>query len=342
MRKYKWTLLIALTLLLAGILQGCAGKKTEPVTKQSFYFDTVCAISVYNMDQMSEENANKAIDDAFALCRHYESLLSRTKEGTDIYRINNAGGESVECDPETIEVIRKGLYYSELSEGKFDITIGKLSDQWDFHSEEPVVPDEKALREVAATVDWHGVIIEGNTVTLTNPDTHIDLGGIAKGYIADRISENLRASGVTSGIISLGGNIVCIGAKESENGSKPFRIGIEKPYSLQTQIVGAVNAEDETVVTSGVYQRCFEVNGVQYHHILDATTGYPAKTDLVGVTLKAADGKSADCDALATILLIMGEDKALKMAEETEGIEAFFITQDGRYVSTDAMGFEEE
>ena len=102
MRKYKWTLLIALTLLLAGILQGCAGKKTEPVTKQSFYFDTVCAISVYNMDQMSEENANKAIDDAFALCRHYESLLSRTKEGTDIYRINNAGGESVECDPETI------------------------------------------------------------------------------------------------------------------------------------------------------------------------------------------------------------------------------------------------
>ena len=84
------------------------------------------------------------------------------------------------------------------------------------------------------------------------------------------------------------------------------------------------------------------MNGVQYHHILDATTGYPAKTDLVGVTLKAADGKSADCDALATILLIMGEDKALKMAEETEGIEAFFITQDGRYVSTDAMGFEEE
>lgn len=118
MRKYKWTLLIALTLLSAVILQGCAGKKTEPVTKQSFYFDTVCAISVYNMDQMSEENANKAIDDAFALCRHYESLLSRTKEGTDIYRINNAGGESVECDPETIEVIRKGLYYSELSEGK--------------------------------------------------------------------------------------------------------------------------------------------------------------------------------------------------------------------------------
>ena len=103
-----------------------------------------------------------------------------------------------------------------------------------------------------------------------------------------------------------------------------------------------MDCEDETVVTSGVYQRYFEKDGVRYHHILDPATGYPAQSDIVGVTLRAPKGRSADCDALATILLIMGEEKGLKAAEETEGIEAFFITADGRHVSTEGMGFKEE
>ena len=342
MKKYRRALIVILTVFMFITQQGCSAKTAEPVARQNFYFDTVCSIAVYDMDKMSEENANKAIQNAFALCSRYESLLSRTKEGTDIYRINNAGGEAVECDPETVEVIRKGLYYSELSEGKFDITIGKVSDLWDFHTEDPAVPSEEALKEAAATVGWQKVRIENNTVALTDPGTHIDLGGIAKGYIADRLSEQLRKDGVTSGIISLGGNIACIGSKGSGSEASPFRVGIEKPYSNQTQIVGIVEAADETVVTSGVYQRYFEKDGVQYHHILDATTGLPAQSDVVGVTLKAADGKSADCDALATILLIMGEEKAMKMLEEMDGFEAFFILEDGTFASTDGMGVTAE
>ena len=340
MKQFKCAVLTALAVIMIITQQGCSGKKEEPVVKQSFYFDTVCMISVYDMEEMSEENAQKAIDDAFSLCSRYESLLSRTKEGTDVYRINHAKGEPVECDPETVEVIRKGLYYSELSEGTFDITIGRVSDLWDFHAEEPVVPSEEALREAAATVDWRGVSVEGNTVQLANPETHIDLGGIAKGYIADKVSENLRKSGVTSAIISLGGNIVCIGDKRSGGSGEPFRIGIEKPYSQQAQILGSVDAVDQTVVTSGVYQRYFEADGVRYHHILDATTGYPAASDIEGVTLKAADGMSADCDALATIFLIMGEERALAAVKEMDGIEAFIITTGGEEISTEGMGFK--
>ena len=202
MKKYRRALIVILTVFMFITQQGCSAKTAEPVARQNFYFDTVCSIAVYDMDKMSEENANKAIQNAFALCSRYESLLSRTKEGTDIYRINNAGGEAVECDPETVEVIRKGLYYSELSEGKFDITIGKVSDLWDFHTEDPAVPSEEALKEAAATVGWQKVRIENNTVALTDPGTHIDLGGIAKGYIADRLSEQLRKDGVTSGPVS--------------------------------------------------------------------------------------------------------------------------------------------
>ena len=321
---------------------GCGSKMAEPVSKQSFYFDTICSISIYDMEEMGEESAKNAIDEAFALCSHYESLLSRTKEGSDIYKINHAGGKPVDCDPETVEVIRKGLSYSEMSGGAFDITIGRVSDLWDFHAEVPAVPSKEDLQKAVATVNWKNVIVNGNTVTVTDPDTHLDLGGIAKGFIADRVGEKLEESGVTSAVISLGGNIVCIGQKPAGKDSKPFRVGIEKPYSDLSEIVGAVDCEDETIVTSGVYQRFFERDGVRYHHILNPATGYPAETDLAGVTLKARKGRSADCDAMATILLIMGEKKGLKAAEEAEGIEAFFITADGRYVSTDGMGFEEE
>ncbi len=338
MNKIKRIALLLLTVIMITALPGCAAATQDPVARQSFYFDTICSITIYDMEKMTEESAAKAIDKAFKLCAHYESLLSRTKEGTDIYRINNAGGEPVECDPETIDVISKGLYYSELSGGLFDITIGKVTDLWDFHAEEPVVPDNDALRNAVATVGWNKVIIDGNTVALTDPETHIDLGGIAKGYIADRVGETLEESGVTSAVISLGGNVVCLGSKYvSKNENKPFRVGIEKPYSNQSEIVGIVAAEDETVVTSGVYQRYFEEDGILYHHILNASTGYPAESDIVGVTLKAGKGRSADCDALATIFLILGEEKAMEMAQRTEGVEAFFILTDGRFASTDGM-----
>ena len=337
MKKCKRLILLFLTAAMLIAQAGCAGKTQEPVVRQSFYFDTVCSIAVYDMEKMSEESAAKAIEAAFKLCSRYESLLSRTVEGTDIYRINHAGGEPVECDPETIEVISKGLYYSELSGGAFDITIGKVTDLWDFHAEEPQVPDADALKKAVTTVGWEKVIVDGNTVTLTDPETHIDLGGIAKGFIADRIGEALIGNGVTSAVISLGGNVVCIGDKIENGAEKPFRVGIEKPYSGQSEIVGVVETTDETVVTSGVYERYFEKDGRQYHHILDATTGYPAESDIVGVTLKAERGRSADCDALATIFLILGKDKAVRLAEETDGIEAFFILTDGSFVSTEGM-----
>ena len=313
--KNAFKLIAAVSAVFLIITQsGCGSKTAEPVSKQSFYFDTVCSITVYDMEEMNEEGAQAAIDEAFKLCSHYESLLSRTKEGSDIYKINHAEGKPVDCDPETVEVIRKGLDYSKMSDGAFDITIGRVTDLWDFHAENPDV----------------------------HPETHLDLGGIAKGFIADKVGEKLEECGVTSAVISLGGNIVCIGKKPDGKEGRPFRVGIEKPYSEQSEIVGAVDCEDETVVTSGVYQRYFERDGVRYHHILDPATGYPARSDVVGVTLRAPKGRSADCDAMATILLMMGQEKGIKAAEETEYIEAFFITADGSCTCTDGMKLEED
>ncbi len=326
---------------------GCAGKTAsetgngifgiavaaEPVSRQSFYFDTICSISIYDMKEMTEENAEAVIGDAFALCQHYESILSRTKEGTDVYNINHAGGNWVECDADTVEVIQKGIDYSELSSGKFDITVGKLSDLWDFHAENPVVPKEDDVKEALDTVNYHAIEIRGSSVRLTNLHAEIDLGGIAKGYIADRVSDELKSHGVTSAIISLGGNIECIGGKQDGT----FTIGIEKPYSNGSEIVGTVSVKDGTVVTSGVYERYFEYDGKKYHHILNASTGWPAQTDVVGVTIQADSGKSVDCDALATICLLLGEEEGMKMIEKSDGFEAMFITEDGRMECSSGM-----
>ncbi len=206
--------------------QGAANDGKEirgPVTGQDFHFDTVCQITIYSMDHMTQAAADDALEQAFALCGTYEDMLSKTLEGTDIYKINHAGGKPVECDPETVEIIRMGLRYAELSDGKFDVTIGKAVDLWDFHADAvPAVPDPAVLSEAVSHVDYKAVRIDGNQVTLADPEAEIDLGGIAKGYVADRVCEKLEECGVTGAIVSLGGNVDCLGSKPDGKKEKDF------------------------------------------------------------------------------------------------------------------------
>ena len=333
--------LLILFVALAVMLSACgSGKKdvkevSDTVTKESYYFDTICRISVYDMKGMSEKAAEKAIDGAFSLCADYENLLSKTKKGSDIYRVNHAAGKPVKCDPETIRVIKKGLYYGKISGGDFDITIGKAEDLYNFHSENPTVPTKKQLQEAVRYVDYKQVRITGRRVRMTTAKGEIDLGGIAKGYIGDRVGEYLKKQGVTSAIISLGGNIITVGGK----GGSGFKIGIEKPFSDQSAIVGYTEVKDKTVVTSGIYERYFKKNGKLYHHILIPETGKPAVTDVQGVTITAADGHSADCDALATICLIKGRKKALSFVKKQKGYSALVIDDQGKISKTSNMDF---
>jgi len=326
-------LIVSLTATMIITQTGCE-KKVDPVTKTSYYFDTVCQITIYDMDGMSEETAGTAISKAFKLCSTYENLLSKTKEGTDIYKINHAGGQPVKCDPRTIEVIKKGIYYGDLSGGKFDITIGKVTDLWNFEAADPAVPAAADIKAALADVDYKQIKISGNTVTMSNPAGEIDLGGIAKGFIADKVCAYMEDKlGVTSAIVSLGGNVEVIGDKAGT----PFSVGIEKPYSEMSSMVGSVELSNATAVTSGIYERYFKINGKIYHHILNVNTGYPVDSDIVGVTILAAKGKSVDCDGLSTICLILGVDKATKLIESIDGIEAVFIDKDNNITTTSGV-----
>ncbi len=308
----------------------------EPVSKTGYYLDTICTITVYDM---KEKDANKVIEKGFETCSYYENLLSKTIKTSDISKINGAKGEWVTVDNDTLELINKGVYYSDLSEGTFDITVGRLTDLWDFHAENPKVPKEIDIEDAVKHIGYEIIAIDENEIKLVDPDAKIDLGGIAKGYIADKVSETLEDEGVTSAVVNLGGNIVTIGKKNGEN---DFVIGIERPYSDMTEVIGTVSVSDSTVVTSGVYERQFEYEGTVYHHILDINTGYPILSDVEAVSLVSNKGMSVDCDALSTICLLLGSEKGMEIIEDTDDMEALFITTTGEYIFSDGFKFNEK
>ena len=311
----KSIILIALCLLIIIPQTGCSAK--EPVSREFFCLDTVCTITVYDQ---SKDEAEKIIDEAVQMCTDYEKMLSRTIRGSDVDRINTAGCEPVEVSDDTIAVIKKGMEFGRLSGGKFDITIGAVSRLWDFDA--GVVPDGSDLQTALKTVDYEQITIDGNKVALGIEGARLDLGGIAKGYIADRITELLRDRGVERAIINLGGNVVAIGDKAADT---PWVVGIERPYSDRTEIVGALEVTDETVTTSGVYERCFTENGKLYHHVLDPETGYPMETSYDAVTVQGPVGMSAESDAFGTMFLMVGKEVSEKILEEYPDFRVAFV-----------------
>lgn len=364
MKKLTRAIILSFILALLIIPQaGCnaqAPKNYQGISKTSFHLDTVCTITVYSLkdgaleasgSQEQEQEVLQLITEAFKLCDDYEKELSRTVQGSDIYRINHAGGQWVEVEEDTIEVLEKGLRYGELSGGRFDITIGDVSALWDFHEEDEegqrtgTLPDEQQLAEAVTHVDYRNIEIDGRRVRLKDPAATIDLGGIAKGYIADRTAEFLQEKGVTSAIVDLGGNIVIIGQKGTslqDGAGSDFSIGIASPVSGRGELLGAVTCSDKTVVTSGTYERYFEIDGVRYHHVLDPENGYPFATDLLAVTVIGERGMSADCDGLSTTCLALGSEEAaalIRELAETEDIGAVLVDEDGEVTVINVDGY---
>ena len=314
MHKFKLCV-IWLAVIVSSLCICSCKSKSEPMADSSLLLNTIITITLYDSD-------NKDIlDNCFKICEDYENLLSRTKENSEIYRLNEAGSLSVSDD--TLEVIKKGLYYSEISNGAFDITIEPVSSLWDFSSENPEIPDEAALSEAVSKVNYEDVIIEGNTVSFKKDNMGIELGAIAKGYIADKIKEYLLSENVNSATINLGGNVLCVGHKEN---AEPFRIGIQDPFESRNETYGVVDIDDKSVVTSGVYERHFVLNGINYHHILNPQTGMPYDNGLVSVTIISKN--SVDGDGLSTTCLALGLEKGMELINNIDDACGMFINSD--------------
>ena len=251
MKMKKFLALLTAGALLCPLLTGCQYRDTEPVTKTGLYFDTVISVTLYGSDKESY------IDECFAMADRYESYFSATLEDSDVSKINENVGTPVTVHEETAELIRKGQEYYEISGGKFDITIGALTSLWNISHSDGTVPSPEAISRALATVDAENVIIDGNQVTLTTPGSAIDLGGIAKGYIADQMKAYLNSQGITSGLIDLGGNILALGPKEHQD-TASYTIGIQKPFADDGDPIAAIEVTDQSVVTRGINQRSFE------------------------------------------------------------------------------------
>ena len=315
-------------------------KDVEPVSKEGYYLDTVCKISIYDMDgDLDKEKAEAAIDKAYKRCRELENTLSNTIESSEVSQINSAGGKWVTVGKDTLKVVKAGVKYGELSNGDFDITIGSVSGLWDFQSENPVVPEQSKITEALKHVNYKNIQFDGNKIRIIDPEAKLDLGGIAKGYVADELTTLLEKEGVTSAVINLGGNISTIGGKPD---GSPFVIGIEKPYTDRTEIVGTTTADNQTVVTSGIYERQFQQNGKIYHHVLSSKTGYPVETQLEAVSLVAKKGRSMDIDAMSTICLMKGVDGGKAFIKKQKGVEAVFSAQGKEVAKTKGMKFTAE
>ena len=297
-------------------------------------------MTVYGMEKNSSADAGSLIESLFKECGRYESMLSATKKGSDIWKINHARGEWVKCSEDAYTVIRKGLSFSELSGGKFDITVGTLTALWDYHASDPRVPDPGAISEARLHCGSDNIELDpaARAVRLKDPEAAIDPGAIAKGYIADRLTGAMLENGVTSAIIDLGGNIVCVGAKPD---GSAFRTGIELPFSDRSEIIGVVEDRDICVVTSGIYERYFMENGELYHHIIDPATGYPASTGLISATVTGPRGSCCECDALSTVCFLLGEQDALSLIEGMEGYEVLLVRADEETVTSKGFALTE-
>ena len=286
-------------------------------------FDTVCAVSA-DVDAA-------ALREIEALCARYELLLSRFNPESRLSALNAAAGEWVDVGNELAAVLRVALGYCERTDGLFDITMGDVCRLWDF--KRGVVPDDAAIAEALAHVDWHNVQVEGTQARIADPQATIDLGGMAKGYIADRVIDLLKHCGATSGVINLGGNVACLGSKPD---GSAWNVGLRAPVpsggSLQAASFASVPVRGKSVVTSGVYERSFVRDGRVLHHILDPRTGKPAETDVLSATVIA--DKSLDADGYTTALIIMGAEQALTFAEQSPGIEAILLTTNARLLKT--------
>lgn len=312
------------------LLPSAAAEETPDPTKKTtgigFYFDTVVYLTLWGApDSLMQEIWDE--------CARYEQLLSKTIAASDVSRINAARGAAVTVDPETWEILKRAKEISRLTEGAFSITIAPVTALWTFTGTDTnTVPNDETRLAVLPLVDDEKIELgKNNTVTLP-AGMQIDLGGIAKGYIADKVAALIREKAY-AGIVSLGGNVYTVGVKP--DGSR-FGVGITNPEKPSTS-KAVIYTESCTVVTSGTYERGFNFGGVRYHHILDPKTGWPAQSDLVSATFVMDSSMTAD--ALATACIVIGSEKALRLAE-SQGLDAMFILQDGSVLFT--PGFEEK
>ena len=307
--RCTFSMLAASLILCPAVFSGCSAKtenvkntdagSQDPISATAIKLNTAVTVTIYDSQD------RELLTECMNLCDKYEKIFSRTADDSELYQLNHReltpvkGTENTyQVSASLAELVSKGLDYSVLSEGAFDIAIEPLTSLWDFTAENPKVPKDSLIQAALPKCNYHNISVDTdkNEITLKTDDT---------------------------AIINLGGNVLCIGEKTDNSA---FKIGIQKPFADRSETIAVMDIRDKSVVSSGIYERCFEQDGTLYHHLLNPKTGYPYDNGLIAVTI--ISDQSVDGDALSTTCFALGLEDGMKLAESLDDVQAFFVTSD--------------
>ena len=306
----------------AFLLTGCSGAPAqEPESATFFAMDTAMDFTVYGDAAL--------LDEAETLIGSLEEQVSVTDEHSDIYAIDHTGSGSLSGN--AAELMAQALELCRRTGGALDISVYPIVQAWGFTTGSYQVPDEETIQSLLPLVDYTQIQYDAATGVVTLPEgMEIDLGSVAKGYAGQLAAQMLREHGVQSALLNLGGNVQTVGAKPD---GSPWQIGIKDPQGEDAMMV--LSVEDQAVVTSGGYERYFEQDGQTYWHIMDPSTGHPADSGLLSVTIVGDEG--VVCDGLSTALFVMGLEKAADLWAQSGDFEAVFVTASGEVYITEGL-----
>jgi len=338
LRKLSTFTYLIVFLTLTAFVAGCIPQsqnnnepqEIKPVIETAFLMGTIAKITIFD-EVKDKEIFQKAFDRISEI--EDKMTIAKDNEKSEIIQLNNfAGKEYMNLSPETFYVLEKGKYYSELSDGKFDITIGPLVKLWKIGTEQAALPEKIQIANTLPLINHKNLILDrdSHSAKLNAPDMIVDLGAIAKGYAADEAAKILKEAGINHAIINLGGNILTLNTKPDGTN---WKLGLQDPYEPRGDYMGIVSLNDQALVSSGIYERYFELDGKRYHHILNPQTGYPEENPILSVSIITKD--SIDADALSTTIFLLGLENGMQMIENLPSTEAIFITSDNKvYVSS--------
>ncbi|THJ16222.1 MAG: FAD:protein FMN transferase [Nitrospira sp. CG24B] len=316
------TMLCFIMILVAGCVAVPPASQSIVSKRTQMHMGTLVTITAVSPDQ---DVGNRAMQVAFDEIKRLEQLLSTWRSDSELSRVNQeAGRRPVQVSAETLELVTRSLELGRLTLGGFNIALGPAIEAWSV-IERQRIPDERELQQLKLLVDWTRIQVnkEARTIYLPHTGMRIDVGGIGKGYAADRAVAEMKRVGVMGGVVALSGDIKAFGVLPDRKG---FPVGIKHPRR-EEELIAMIDLNNEAISTAGDYERFFERDGVRYHHILDPQTLQPART-CQSVTVIAKEGTMAD--GLDTGIFVLGPEQGMALVERLPGVEAIIIDQEGK------------
>ena len=303
----------------------------QEVNHQVRLMGTIISLTIYHPE------AEALVQEAEVRLRDYEQRFSAHNPQSDLMKLNQqAGIQAVQVAPDMYELIHLGQEMSLKSDWAMNIAIGPLMKLWHIGFKDAQVPSQAEIDQALKLINPERILLDpvAQTVFLEVVGMELDLGAVAKGYFADLLKDFFLDQGVEAGIINLGGNVLTIG-RSPKNPEGKWNIGVQNPEKVRGDLLGLVQISDQSVVTSGIYERKLVVEGKEYHHIFDSRTGYPIENPVASVTI--VSDQSIDGELWTTVLFAHTPEKALELIEAQAGIEALILTRDLKHYATSGM-----